>query len=102
MSWKGVELQVALPRSQDAGKLQEQLQQRGQTMQDRLNNEQLKSEHKQRSQVQGKEKTEKNRLGNDTGGSDQQEQPQQQRREQLKKPEEMEHPYKGKTIDITG
>ena len=36
MGWKAVELQVALPRTQDVGKLQEQLQQRAQETQDRL------------------------------------------------------------------
>ena len=41
MGLKSIELQVALPRSQDAGKMQEQMMRQGQQFQETLTEQQL-------------------------------------------------------------
>lgn len=46
MSWKGVELQVALPRVQEHSQLQDQLQQRGKQSQDFIGQNHLKEAEK--------------------------------------------------------
>lgn len=100
MGWKAVELQVALPRTQDVGKLQEQLQQRAQETQDRLADAQKKKEEEMRLQVTKQEETEQSRFFEQESSPKEQ-----QKRKQHKKKNEQEkvpHPYKGKTIDITG
>lgn len=51
MSWKAVEMQVALPRVQDASKIQEQIQQRGQFIQDTLAAKQLIQDELRRKNV---------------------------------------------------
>lgn len=51
MSWRAVEMQIALPRTQDAGKIQEQIQQRGQFMQDVIANQQLAQDEMKRKTV---------------------------------------------------
>ncbi|WP_035710765.1 hypothetical protein [Salibacterium aidingense] len=103
MSWKAVELQVALPRTQEAGKLQEQLQQRGQAAQDRLAAEQEKNHEKQRTKVTDKQEAEKNKFNNQEGNQEKHTPP--FLTSKVKDTEEREaesHPYKGKSIDITG
>lgn len=51
MSWKGVELQVALPRVQEHSQLQDQLQQRGKQSQDFIGQNHLKEAEKMRKAV---------------------------------------------------
>ncbi|WP_026570340.1 hypothetical protein [Sediminibacillus sp. JSM 1682029] len=101
MSWKSVEMQVALPRVQDAAKMQEQLQQRGQQTQELLAAAQKNLEEVKRKQVnhsvnkadvnnkakkekqfnsrndQEKKKTDEDKTGND-------------------------HPFLGRKIDFSG
>ncbi|GGA62803.1 hypothetical protein [Ornithinibacillus halotolerans] len=52
MSWKSVEMQVALPRSQDAGKLQELHNKQNQHFQEALAQSQLIQEKDKRRKVQ--------------------------------------------------
>ncbi|MFD2638300.1 hypothetical protein [Piscibacillus salipiscarius] len=52
MSWKSVEMQVALPRVVDAAHLQEQYNQRGQTLQTHLAQTNQSEELLRRKQVQ--------------------------------------------------
>ncbi|MFD2704782.1 hypothetical protein [Salibacterium lacus] len=103
MSWKAVELQVALPRTQDAGKLQEQLQQRGQAAQDRMAAEGEKEQEKLRTQAPGSAESEQSRLQSGDGERFP------VREERLSHAAGMEegknrlnHPFKGRLIDITG
>lgn len=51
MGWKSIEMQVALPRTHDAGKIQDQMQQRGQLMQDSLAQSQMKTDEAKRKRV---------------------------------------------------
>ncbi|WP_240375335.1 hypothetical protein [Bacillus piscicola] len=105
MSWKAVELQVAIPRTQEVGKMQEQLQQRGQAAQDRLAFQQEREEEQERVQVTAKQQTEKNTFSKDQDSrhSDRDSQFHQRRRQEAEKDTPSpSHPYKGNTIDFTG
>ncbi|RSL33192.1 hypothetical protein D7Z54_11215 [Salibacterium salarium] len=104
MSWKAVELQVALPRTQDAGKLQEQLQQRGQVAQDRLAAEHEKKHDKARTQVTDKDAADKNKFNNQNGNIEKRENFVATSKDNASQDEKtaVHHPYKGKSIDITG
>lgn len=103
MSLKLVELQVALPRTHDLGKIQEQLQQKGQLVQDHLASAQQKEDIEKKKQVNKYDETTKNELQKDrqnsNGASDS--------KKRKKQKEEMHqaeahHPYKGNLIDIEG
>jgi hypothetical protein len=103
MSLKAIEMQVALPRTQDAGKIQEQLQQRGQLSQDFASLEMKKESEKQQKTVlksSQKEKAEFNKEGesNETGQDPSQNNKKQNKKENAK----LNHPYKGKKIDYSG
>lgn len=52
MSWKSIEMQVALPRTLDAGKLQEQTLKQNQHFQETLAQNQLIQENMKRKKVQ--------------------------------------------------
>ncbi|PKR78647.1 hypothetical protein CEY16_02505 [Halalkalibacillus sediminis] len=100
MSWKGVEMQVALPRTQDAGQLQDQLQQRGQLTQDQLAQAQLKQlEAKRKSVLETNEKDDVNiheEEGKETLETSQ------NKRKTKEEEEIVDHPFLGKHIDYSG
>ncbi len=103
MSLKLIELQVALPRTQDLGKIQEQLQQKGQLVQDHLASAQQKEDIEKKKQVNKYDKTTKNKLqkdGQNSNGAFETK----KRKKQSKQmhPAEAHHPYKGNLIDIEG
>jgi len=102
MSFRAIELQVALPRTQDVGKIQEQLQQRGQVTQDQLADEQKKLDELR--QVSTTEETEKSKLEKERQDQKKREQEkrEQQAREKKKEVKKEAHPYKGKFVDFSG
>ncbi|WP_158737716.1 hypothetical protein [Alteribacillus sp. YIM 98480] len=104
MSWKAVELQVAIPRTQDAGKIQEQLQQRSQAAQDRMAAVQEKEHKKERTQVTNKQETNKNHFEKQKDGETSREScfTGENRKAKKEENETIDHPYKGKKIDYTG
>lgn len=97
MVWKSIGLQVALPRTQDAGKIQEQLQKQPEVLQGMHTQSQLEREKVKRSCVNQFEKAEKVKAkkakaddktskGEVNTGTE----------------EEIVHPYLGKSIDLNG
>ncbi|SDQ60062.1 hypothetical protein SAMN05216232_2738 [Virgibacillus subterraneus] len=99
MSWKSIEMQVALPRTQDAGKLQEQMLKQNQHFQESLAQSQLKDIEQKRKRVQEFESI------NDVKIKDEDEQGVNNSEEQKAKSEYdefAEHPYLGKKIDFSG
>ncbi|MBU9714526.1 hypothetical protein [Evansella tamaricis] len=100
---KSVELQVALPRTQTAGKIQDQLQQRGQVSQNQMTQTETEKLERQRKQVNESEKIGKKRLNNDGEEHEHKgkENPH-QKRKSSKKAEDLEgkHPYKGNHVDV--
>ncbi|WP_174735033.1 hypothetical protein [Mesobacillus harenae] len=101
MSLKLIELQVALPRTLDAGKLQEQLQQRGQHLSEHAVQNGQNEEELKRKTVVKQEKSSKGTLSDDAAGQGNQAF-QQQKRKENEKPQKQTHPYKGKSIDYSG
>ncbi|MEK3855088.1 hypothetical protein [Cytobacillus sp. FSL H8-0458] len=103
MSLKSIELQVALPRTFEAGKIQDQLQQRGQTISGFAADSTQEKAEKQRKTVMKQEHKQNVNLGND-GSERQKEAEGHDRKEDPKKDrnDRENHPYKGKVIDYSG
>lgn len=103
MTLKAIELQVALPRTHDAGKIQEQMQQRGQQLQDHAAQRVTKEENLKRKTVIKNEQKQEARL-NKEDGSEQKNgsQNEQHSKKKSTKSEGEPHPYKGKVIDYSG
>ncbi|PXW92504.1 hypothetical protein DES38_10285 [Streptohalobacillus salinus] len=100
MSWKAVEMQVALPRTQDAGKIQEQMQQRGQFMQNMISKEAKAENAVLEHSVND---LEKDRLLKDKEHKDNQHEHQGDKEQQEKKKQiKQYHPYLGHRVDING
>lgn len=99
MTLKAVEMQIAIPRTQEAGRIQEQLSGRSAHDQFLLASEQQRRDQrsKQRSENVGKSEMSTNRDGNRQPGTSGQNG--QNRAETEEKPQSL-HPYKGKVIDI--
>ena len=98
MSWKSIEMQVALPRTQDTGKMQEQIQKQSEQVQGALTQSQLEEEKIKRTRVNQSGKSEKVKLKKEriNKSSDEME-------EHLNNEEdEIAHPYLGKRIDLNG
>ncbi|WP_188205831.1 hypothetical protein [Alkalibacillus aidingensis] len=103
MSWKAVEMQIALPRTQDASQLQEQLQQRGQNMQSQLTQEQLRElERKRKAVLEANQRDDVHVKDHD----DERDQlPFHKRRNNHKQHEESSewnHPHLGNRVDFSG
>ena len=100
MSLKGIELQIAIPKTFDAGKIAEQKHQQTQLNQDHANSLMERQALKGKETVlESEEYAKRMRMEND------QEQEQYCRmREQQQKEEEKKtvHPYKGAFVDFTG
>lgn len=100
MSLKAIEMQVALPRTLDAQKLQEQMQQRGQLQTDfaaeNVKKEEIKKEHTVLKQEQKdiarfqKERNQEHHSGDQGNKKDKQHQ------------QKEKHPYKGTRVDFSG
>ncbi|MCG3419069.1 hypothetical protein [Oceanobacillus jordanicus] len=98
MSWRSIEMQVALPRTQDAGKMQEQQMKQNQHFQESLAGVQLKQQLEKRKQVTRSETTEKiKKEDKRTNCSEQNEKEQEQ--QSINK---NDHPFLGKRIDFNG
>jgi len=104
MSLKAIEMQIALPRTQDAGKIQEQLQQRGQHHQEHAAQSVTKEDELKRKTVIKNNQKQEARLNKDDRSSNHN---QEQSNPDKKKNSEnhhiqQNHPYKGKVIDYSG
>ena len=104
MSLKSIEMQIALPRTMEAGKIQEQLQQRGQNMNDLAAMRNQKEAEEKRTSVIKQEQKSNVKLSQED--KDKQNSPQNNEDKERKKAkmEEMKekHPYKGNIIDYSG
>jgi hypothetical protein len=103
MSLKAIEMQIALPRTHDAGKIQEQLQQRGQHLQEHAAQSVTKEDDLKRKTVVKNHQKQEARLNQEDSHSGHQEQNgrgnQKNKDDQTVQPH---HPYKGKVIDYSG
>src|SRR5690625_3545597 len=101
MGFKSIELQVAIPRSQDAGKMQEQMMRQGQQFQETLTQQQLREQVLNRTKVQTAEDVEKKKI-KDEEDSKQQQQQEGNEKENKEKEKSIVHPYLGTKIDFSG
>ncbi|WP_075980902.1 hypothetical protein [Bacillus massilinigeriensis] len=102
MSLKTIELQIALPRTLEAGKLQEQLQQQGTIMQEHAGQSVKKEEEKQRTTVLKSDLKEIRPTLEDEGGKNSYHDGKRQRRKKEDHHKKENHPYKGTNIDYSG
>ena len=100
MSLKGVELQIAIPKTFDAGKMLDQAQQQNQVNQMNAN-EALKKEIERQQKIVN---TSEEMDGiNDEEGKQQQYEAEQRKREQQKEAKKnTHHPFKGNFVDFSG
>lgn len=102
MSLKAIEMQIALPRMQDASKLQEQLQQRGQQQNDFAANTFAKEVEKNRISVNKQEQKEQVRLKDHQRDKNDNQQGKRNRKNKESQPVKEVHPYKGNFFDFSG
>lgn len=103
MSLKAIEMQVALPRTHDAAKLQEQLQQRGQNITDFAADTTKKEADKKRTSVVRKGESEKTALTGDQEGRNPSTFVNERNRDGKDSSHKQErHPYKGNLVDYSG
>ncbi len=102
MSLKAIEMQIALPRMQDARKLQEQLQQRGQQQNDVAANTFAKEVEKNRISVNKHEQKEQVRLKDHQREKNDNQQGKRNRKNKESQPVKEVHPYKGNFFDFSG
>jgi hypothetical protein len=108
MSLKVIEMQIALPRTQDAGKIQEQLQQRSQIQHDHAAHEVQKEVEKKEHSVVKEERKSSVQLHTREGNPDKGSFIKGKKRKKNNNTEEktastsLPHPYKGKSIDYSG
>ncbi|NSL51158.1 hypothetical protein [Calidifontibacillus erzurumensis] len=99
MSLKLVELQVALPRTQDFAKME--LEYKGQHVQQQMASLQQKEDLKKRNQVNKYGEANKNRVVGD-GHDKKFERNPQSKKKQARQKSKSTHPYKGNFLDIEG
>ncbi|MBP2240155.1 hypothetical protein J2Z40_000708 [Cytobacillus eiseniae] len=105
MSLKSVEMQIALPRTFEAGKIQEQLQQRGQIANDFASEYTSKEAEQKRKTVNKQEQKGNVRLSQEQNEHDQDPNHSEKDEHQIKdsqKEKREKHPYKGNFIDFSG
>ncbi|MBO8170990.1 MAG: hypothetical protein H0Z33_03755 [Bacillaceae bacterium] len=101
MSLKTVELQVAIPRVQDAARIQEQMHQRPYQDQQHIS-AQLKTEQQlERKKTTSSEQTEKGMIRDRDSRGDGQDSSQKERKKKTGNLKQANHPYKGHHLDIS-
>ncbi|MDP4162676.1 MAG: hypothetical protein Q8898_06175 [Bacillota bacterium] len=101
MSLKLIELQIALPRTLEAGKMQEQQQQRGQLANHQASIALHKEVEKKSTTVVKQEQKGKTELYQDGKGTNEHNDEKPQKRKKLENKQE-KHPYKGTLVDFSG
>ncbi|MCL6603063.1 MAG: hypothetical protein K6T94_09335 [Paenibacillus sp.] len=102
MSLKPVELQIAVPRATEAGKIQNDLQHRPSLNQQQLAGQIVKNSHEQTQRSSGVDETSETLVGDDghhghdSGGNSSS-----GKKGESSKYRDAEHPYKGHSIDLS-
>jgi hypothetical protein len=100
MSWKAVEMQVALPRTQDAGKIQDQMQQQGRIDQNQLAQSMAKEDLRRRKQVLEQEASQQLKNNKQKRDSHFQEESEDKKKEKQHQ-QQYKHPYLGNKVDFS-
>lgn len=105
VGWKSIEMQVAIPRTQDAGKLQDQMSKQNQEFQESLAQMQTKQEEKKRNRVNAFDQVNHLNIKKDPESrkqSSQEKESHQQKDSGSGRDNQANHPYLGNTIDFSG
>lgn len=100
MSLKSIEMQVALPRTQNAGKSLDHMQKQHQQFQDTLAQSQLKKEKVKRKQVQTFSKVRDPIIKDENKQNQKDQQPSKKQHHKRPKQSFTKHPYLGNQIDL--
>ncbi|SNX73722.1 hypothetical protein SAMN05877753_107191 [Bacillus oleivorans] len=102
LDMKSIDLQIAIPRTQDLGKLQSEAMQRNLVQHD-VNNELIHKEDRQKQQtvVKQEQKGSVQNQKKESSSQDQNQHPKKQKSNNQKEKSQMKHPYKGKIIDYS-
>jgi len=102
MSLKSVEMQVAISKSQEASRMQDQMNRQGQQFQATLTEKQLKEEQLKRKQVNKYDNVEKRDVTDENQDKERKKEEQErQRQKEKKQARKLPHPYIGNKIDFT-
>jgi hypothetical protein len=101
LSLKLIELQVALHRTHDVSKIQEQLEQRSQQMQENVAISTQKEADAKRKNVNKNEENQEAKFEENQSSSNSSHQ-KRNGKEREKKEKQIHHPYKGNFIDFVG
>ena len=100
MSLKGVELQIAIPKTFDAGKMADQ-QQQNNILQQMHANDALKKEI-ERKQFSVNETDKMDVVDGEDGGNEQGQSSDQQKKKKQQLQQKAQHPFKGNLFDFSG
>ena len=103
MSLRTVELQITIPRTHEAGKIQEQLQQRPLNDMAHLAEEEKKNIAKQQEKTSATEQAEHEKIKEQQkqNHANQQNAKQDDQQKDRTKKTKLQHPYKGHSVDIS-
>lgn len=103
MTIRPIEMQIALQNSQNIGKIQEQIQQRGQVAHEYLLDEQKEKAENERTAVTKSDETAQSKLERDKEEKRRQQDKENKKGKTEKNVVQKEpHPYKGKFVDFSG
>lgn len=102
MGLKSIEMQVAIPRSQEAGQMQEQIMKQGQKFQETLTQQQLKEEVIKRTKVNEYDDVEQKTVDDEQEKERQERENRDNKRKKQAKKQNVQHPYLGSKIDYSG
>ncbi|WP_394232505.1 hypothetical protein [Niallia oryzisoli] len=102
MSLKSVEMQIAIPRTLDAGKIQEQLQQRGQNIVEHANEALQKDVERKTNRVTKNEHLDRSKFLKDREKQSHEQKNREKKTKRTDVQQKKQHPYKGTFIDYSG
>jgi hypothetical protein len=102
MSLKSIEMQIALPRTQDASKMQEQIQARSQVQNELALNDVQKEVEQKRTTVTKQEQKDPAKWNQESNDKNDQSPKERKKQPEKKSSDHLPHPYKGKFIDVSG
>ncbi|MFD3260951.1 hypothetical protein ACE3MQ_20350 [Paenibacillus lentus] len=105
MNMKSVEMQIAVPRTSEAGRIQQDQQQRPLNDQTILAGQNIKASELERKKSQGMEQSAHNkavkREGNTAADQEKGQAEAEEKQEEREKEQAAEHPFKGRHIDLS-
>lgn len=101
MSWKSIEMQVAIPRTQDAGKHQDQMSKQSQRFQESLAQSQLKQQLLERKRVTEFERTKGMKITKENNDESNNSSDHEEQQEPASEEETIDHPFLGTKVDLT-